>query len=230
MIARLSLDHHAFPDPLGADASGLVAVGGDDHPERVWAAYIRGIFPWTGPGQPRLWWSPDPRFVLRTDRITPPRSLVKRMRQRPFAISFDTAFDAVLQHCATAARPGQRGTWLTTGLMRSMSALHEQGLAHSVEAWQGETLVGGLYGLQVNGVFCGESMFALAADASKVAFVTLVAHLRSWGVALVDCQVRTDHLARFGAEDWPRERFLQALAAAAPSTVPTGRWGVDPRI
>lgn len=224
MIARLSLQHHGFPDPRLADASGLVAVGGDDDPDRVWRAYQAGIFPWSSPGQPRLWWSPDPRFVLPLDAVHVPRSLAKRARQAPYQIRYDTAFAQVLAACATASRPGQRGTWLSAGLIRSMSVLHAQGRAHSVEAWADGVLVGGLYGLMVGGVFCGESMFAHAPDASKLAFLDLTGRLRGYGVALIDCQVRTDHLARFGGVDWPRDRFLEALGAPRPERLPFGSW------
>jgi leucyl/phenylalanyl-tRNA--protein transferase len=224
VIARLSPHHHGFPDPRDADASGLVAVGGDDDPDRVWRAYERGIFPWSSPGQPRLWWSPDPRFVLPLDQLHVPRSLAQRARRAPYEIRYDTAFEQVLAACASASRPGQSGTWLTSGLVRAMTALHARGRAHSAEAWRDGVLVGGLYGLQVRGVFCGESMFAHAPDASKLAFLSLARRLMGFGVRLVDCQVRTDHLARFGAVEWPRDRFLEALADAAPPGLASGSW------
>lgn len=213
-----------FPDPREADEDGLVAVGGDFTPDLLLAAYRRGIFPWPAPGYPFVWYSPDPRAVLVPEELHVPRRLRKTMRRGPYRITFDTAFERVLRACATAPRPGEPGTWIVPPLIDGYVGLHRAGYAHSVEAWDGSRLVGGLYGVAIGAAFCGESMFHLAPDASKLAFVALVERLREWGFRLVDCQIRTDHLARFGAREWPRERFLAALASAAGEDRPPGSW------
>jgi leucyl/phenylalanyl-tRNA--protein transferase len=214
----------AFPDPRRSEPDGLLAVGGDLSPERLLAAYQAGIFPWYGPDTPILWWSPDPRLVLEPDRLHVPRSLARTRRRAPYRLTADTAFDRVIQACAEAGRPGQDGTWITPAMVRAYRKLHELGLAHSFEAWEGEALVGGLYGVSLGAAFFGESMFATRPDASKLAFVESVEWLAGRGVRLIDCQVRTEHLARFGAEEWPRERFLAALAEALQAPTRLGRW------
>jgi leucyl/phenylalanyl-tRNA--protein transferase len=213
-----------FPPAERADEDGLLAVGGDLRPERLLLAYSRGIFPWYEEGQPILWHSPDPRMVLRAGNLHVPRSLEKTIRKRPFRVSLDEAFPAVIEACAAVRRPGQRGTWITRAMRSAYVRLHELGFAHSVEAWTDDRLVGGLYGVSLGGAFFGESMFARAADASKVAFVTLVRQLARWRIELVDCQVHTEHLARFGAEEWPRARFLRALARVLELPTRQGRW------
>lgn len=201
-----------LPDPEESDARGLLAIGGDLRPERLIDAYRRGIFPWYGEGLPILWHSPDPRFVLVPDQLVVNRSLRKVLRKGRYSIRFDTAFSEVLSHCAAVPRAGQDGTWITREMIGAYEQLHALGHAHSVEAWEDDQLVGGLYGVSVGALFCGESMFALAPDASKVAFVWAVRHLRHWGFRLIDCQVYTDHLDRFGAVEWPRWLFLRAVA------------------
>jgi leucyl/phenylalanyl-tRNA--protein transferase len=216
-----------FPPPAHADPSGVLGVGGDLHPDRVLLAYQMGIFPWYSEDQPLLWWSPDPRFVLEPTALRVSRSLHKRLRQRELRITMDTALPAVLAACATSPRPGQLGTWLTRDLRRAFRALHERGHVHSVEAWRGDRLVGGLYGVAVGRVFCGESMFAREDDASKVAFVWLVRQLHRWGFPLVDCQVHTPHLARFGAVEVPRRRFLSQLARLGQEPGRPGPWSFD---
>jgi leucyl/phenylalanyl-tRNA--protein transferase len=157
------------------------------------------------------------------------RTLRKRCRRGDYEIRLDTAFDEVVARCAAAPRPDQDGTWITDDMARAYSELHRLGFAHSAEAWRAGELVGGLYGVCLGAVFCGESMFAAAPDASKVAFVTLVAQLQRWGVPLIDCQVATEHLARFGARDWPRARFLAALQDALQVPTRRGRWELDER-
>jgi leucyl/phenylalanyl-tRNA--protein transferase len=209
---RLIAGDEPLPPPESADARGLVAVGGDLSPVRLLDGYRRGIFPWYEEGLPILWHSPDPRFVLRPEGLMVNRSLRKTIRRAPFEISFDRAFKQVIQACAGVPRAGQDGTWITQDMVAAYCELHELGHAHSVEAWSDGLLVGGLYGVQVGAVFCGESMFSVTGDASKVAFVHLVRQLRRWGFALVDCQVHTEHLERFGALEWPRDRFLARLA------------------
>jgi leucyl/phenylalanyl-tRNA--protein transferase len=217
----------AFPDPRQAEPDGLLAVGGDLSPERLLAAYAAGIFPWYGPDSPILWWSPDPRLVLDPARLHVPRSLVRTRRKAPYRLTADTAFDRVIERCAAAGRPGQEGTWITPAMVQAYRQLHDLGFAHSFEAWEGEALVGGLYGVSLGAAFFGESMFTIRPDASKLAFVGSVEWLAARGVKLIDCQVRTEHLARFGAEEWPRERFLAALAEALGSPNRRGRWSLE---
>ena len=203
---------HPFPDPALAESEpdGLLAVGGDLHPRRLIGAYRQGIFPWYNPGQPILWWSPDPRMVLFPGRLHVSRSLRKVLRQQRFRITFDQDFAGVIRRCA-APRPGQSGTWITPEMERAYQRLHEMGVAHSVEAWQAGELVGGLYGVTQGRVFFGESMFSFVSNASKAAFATLVECLQTLDWALIDCQVHTSHLASLGAELIPRARFLELL-------------------
>ncbi len=213
----------AFPPPdQGED--GLLAVGGDLRPERLLLAYSMGIFPWYEEGLPILWHSPDPRMVLEAPRLHVPRSLRKILKHRPFQVTFDTAFAEVIEACAGAHRPGQEGTWITDEMQKAYVELHRLGFAHSAEAWDGPQLVGGVYGVSLGAVFFGESMFARAPDASKIAFVTLVPRLQSLGIELIDCQVHTEHLERFGAEEWPRARFLAALEEALEKPTRQGSW------
>ncbi|HLT34703.1 MAG TPA: leucyl/phenylalanyl-tRNA--protein transferase, partial [Enhygromyxa sp.] len=204
MPVRLIRGDQPLPGPEDADPRGLVAVGGDLRPARLLDAYRRGIFPWYGEGLPILWHSPDPRFVLEPAGLRVNRSLRKAIRRRPYRLTLDTAFERVIRHCAAIARPDQDGTWITNDMMAAYEQLYALGHAHSVEAWQSDELVGGVYGVAIGAVFCGESMFALAPDASKIAFVHLVRQLERWGFELIDCQVHTEHLERFGAVDWPR--------------------------
>lgn len=217
----------AFPPPEGASAEGVVAVGGDVSPERLLLAYSQGIFPWPHRGLPLLWFSPDPRAVLCFDHVHIGRSLRKRARTRPFSIQADTAFDRVIEACAAIPRPGQEGTWITPEIRRGFCKLHELGLAHSVEAWQDGELVGGLYGVALGKAFCGESMFSLRDDASKLATLALLGNLQLWGFHFVDCQVQNQHLARFGAREWPRAKFLTALRSAVAEPSQRGRWTLE---
>lgn len=214
-----------MPDPEDADPRGLVAVGGDLRPQRMLDAYRRGIFPWYGEGLPILWHSPDPRFVLEPAALRINRSLRKAIRRAPYRLTFDLAFDRVIRRCAAVTRPDQDGTWITNDMIVAYEQLHQLGHAHSVEAWRADELVGGVYGVAIGAVFCGESMFAEAPDASKIAFVHLVHQLQRWGFELIDCQVHTDHLEHFGAVDWPRSRFLRALERLrARQVAPIGPW------
>jgi leucyl/phenylalanyl-tRNA--protein transferase len=231
---RLIRGNEPLPEPEQSDARGLLAVGGDLRPERLMDAYRRGIFPWYGEGLPILWHSPDPRFVLPIEQLRVNRSLAKAIRRAPYVITLDTAFGEVLRHCAATPRPGQDGTWITDDMIRAYETLHALGHAHSVEAWLADELVGGLYGVAVGALFCGESMFAHAPDASKIAFVSLARQLAGWGFELIDCQVHTEHLERFGGEEWPRRRYLDELARlrdrpAGPAAHATGpSWRFDP--
>lgn len=220
-------DELRFPPPEGASAEGIVAVGGDFRPERLLLGYAQGIFPWPSEGLPLLWFSPDPRFVLDPARAHVPRSLRKHMRKQPYEICFDTAFSRVIRACAEARRPGQRGTWIIDELVHGYEHLHALGFAHSIEAWSEGRLVGGLYGVGLGRMFFGESMFAHQADASKIAFTMLLAQLVRWEFALVDCQVHTEHLERFGAEEWPRTDFLRVLRASVGAETRRGPWQLE---
>jgi leucyl/phenylalanyl-tRNA--protein transferase len=222
-IFRLD-DRLVFPPPDMAEPNGILALGGDLRPERLLLAYSMGIFPWYSEDMPILWHSPDPRMVLTPATLHLGRSLRKAVRKRPYDVRLDTAFAAVIEACAGTPREGQNGTWITDEMKDAYIELHRRGLAHSAEAWQGDRLVGGLYGVSIGGAFFGESMFAHATDASKIAFVTLVRQLAAWGIELIDCQVYTDHLASLGAEEWPRARFLAALERALDQPSRKGRW------
>jgi len=218
-----------FPPPEVAE-DGLLAVGGDLRPERLLLAYRNGIFPWYEEGLPILWHSPDPRMVLDVKDLHVPRSLAKAIRRRPYQLTLDRAFRDVMRACGETPRPGQNGTWITKEMLVAYARLHEMGLAHSVESWLDGKLVGGLYGVSLGSMFFGESMFARAADASKIAFVALVEQLRRWGTTHVDCQVHTEHLERFGAQEWPRSRYLDVLRECLSRPGRKGRWGFDPVI
>ena len=224
MIPWLSA-HDPFPslDRALAQPNGLLAAGASLAPARLVDAYRRGIFPWYSDGQPLLWWSPDPRMVLFTAEFRVRRSLAKRLRQRRYEIRVDTAFEQVMRACA-APRDGQDGTWITGAMVEAYVDLHRRGVAHSVEAWSEGELSGGLYGLALGRVFFGESMFARASDASKVALVHLVAKLRRDGIPLVDCQQETAHLAAFGARPIPRRAFAALLAELIHSDAPPAPW------
>ncbi|MBW2493225.1 MAG: leucyl/phenylalanyl-tRNA--protein transferase [Deltaproteobacteria bacterium] len=216
-----------FPDPEDADPSGLLAVGGDLGAERLLLAYSMGIFPWYEDGLPILWHSPDPRMVLLPDQLRVSRSLRKAQRGCDLEIRLDSDFEAVIRACARAPRDGQDGTWITDAMIDAYLRLFELGCAHSAETWQGDELVGGLYGVSLGGCFFGESMFARSANASKVAFATLVEQLARWEFDLIDCQVHTEHLARFGATEWPRSRFLEVLEKSLAKQTRRGRWQLD---
>lgn len=220
----LGPDRTWFPPVGETDEDGILAVGGDLSTERLVEAYRRGIFPWYSEGLPILWHCPDPRFVLVPATLHVPKSLRKVMKRGVYQVRVDTAFEEVIDGCAKTRRPGQRGTWITRDMRRAYVHLHQQGVAHSAEAWEGGKLVGGLYGVALGAVFYGESMFARADDASKVAFVTLVEWLISWGVQLIDCQQETSHLARFGAEAWPRERFVNEVQRLVQLPVKPDAW------
>jgi len=217
-----------FPPAELADPDGIVAVGGDLRPERLLAAYAAGIFPWYHEGIPILWHSPDPRMVLPVADLRIPRSTRRFLRQRKFEVRLDTAFAEVISRCADDPRPDQDGTWITDEMRDAYIQLHELGFAHSAEAWRGRELMGGLYGVAIGGMFFGESMFTSAPEASKVAFAQLTSQLSNWGIDLVDCQVHTEHLERFGATNWPRSKYLEALAERITLTTHKGKWELEP--
>ncbi len=212
----LSEDDRLHFPPVEAALSqpnGLVAVGGDLSPERLLSAYRQGIFPWFEEDQPILWWSPDPRALLYPDQLRVTRSLAKRVRNAGFTVTLDTAFGLVMEACA-APRSGGAGTWITRGMRHAYEDLHAQGYAHSVEVWEKQELIGGLYGVSVGSAFFGESMFSRRPDASKIALVWLVRQLRAWGFRFIDCQVSSAHLESLGARDVPRPRFIRELDGA----------------
>ena len=213
-----------FPDPSTAagEPDGLLAVGGDLRPERLLAAYRRGIFPWYEAGQPILWWSPDPRAVLLPAELHISRSLRRTLRSDRYRVSVDTAFTRVIDACADL-RAGA-GTWITPEMRSAYVHLHQLGHAHAVESWLGDQLVGGLYGIAIGGVFFGESMFSSADDASKVALVRLVRLLESRGVELIDCQVATGHLATLGSRVLPRRDFLDRIQELMSRDTQQGDW------
>ncbi|MBW2274223.1 MAG: leucyl/phenylalanyl-tRNA--protein transferase [Deltaproteobacteria bacterium] len=215
-----------FPDPRLAEPHGLLAYGGDLCPERLLSAYAHGIFPWYQE-DPILWFSPDPRMLLRPEELVVRRSLAKTLRGGRFEVRFDSAFEEVIRACAAAYRPGQDGTWITSDMIEAYCALHELGFAHSAEAWCEGELAGGLYGVSLGAAFFGESMFAGRSDASKVAFAKLVEQLRAWDFHFVDCQVPTEHLRSLGAREWPRDAFLDALERALEQPTRRGAWSVE---
>jgi leucyl/phenylalanyl-tRNA--protein transferase len=221
------LDRRLIFPPVEHAEDGLLAVGGDLSPRRLVLAYSLGIFPWYSEGEPILWHSPDPRLVLRTGELHVSRSLRRTIRRGAYRLTMDMAFRRVVAACAAVKRPKQRGTWITREMKAAYGALHDLGLAHSVEAWKGRELAGGLYGVSLGSAFFGESMFSRATDASKVAFVVLVEQLARWGIELVDCQVHTEHLARFGASEWPRRTFVAELRRALLAPTRQGRWKMD---
>jgi leucyl/phenylalanyl-tRNA--protein transferase len=227
MPVYLLTDELVFPPPEGATREGVVAVGGDFRPERLLLAYHQGIFPWPTEGMPLLWFSPSPRFVLPPQGAHVPRSLRKVIRRGGFEIRTDTAFAEVIDGCAAAPREGQRGTWITPELRAGYLELHRLGYAHSIECWIDGALAGGLYGVSLGRMFFGESMFARVPDASKLAFATLLGNLVHWDFALVDCQVYTEHLERFGAIDIPRREFLDVLRVALAAPTRQGPWHFD---
>jgi leucyl/phenylalanyl-tRNA--protein transferase len=213
MIFRLDTDPYSdFPDVRLAELepNGLLAVGGDLSAIRLINAYRHGIFPWFSEGEPILWWSPDPRTVLFPDKVKVSRSLRKKLRHGGFRITFDQAFQQVIQACAKPRR-GSPGTWLVPEMIQAYTELHRLGMAHSVEVWQQERLVGGLYGVAIGSVFFGESMFSRVSDSSKVALVHLCRNLLAMDFRLIDCQVYTAHLISLGAEEIPRAQFCHHL-------------------
>ena len=209
-----------------SDPNGLLAVGGDLSPARLLDAYRRGIFPWFSEGDPVLWWSPDPRMVLRVAEVRVARSLRKVIRSRRFTITFDEAFEQVMRGCAEP-RPDQDGTWITEGIVAAYTALAARGYAHSAEAWVDGTLAGGLYGVAIGRMFFGESMFARRTDASKVALVHLVRQLRRWGFELIDCQMSTGHLASLGAREIPRRDFNDQVSRLVRQPPIPGPWTLE---
>ena len=203
---------------------GLLAVGGDLSPERLLLAYRSGIFPWYDDGLPILWHCPDPRCVLPLEKLHVGRSLRRVISKGAFEVRFDGAFERVIRSCKDTPRPGQDGTWITDEMEDAYCRLHAMGYAHSVEAWSGGELAGGLYGVSLGRVFFGESMFSHEPNASKVALVALAERIRGWGFRLIDAQVPTPHTVAMGAEQWPRARFLDVLRSELAHPTLQGSW------
>ncbi len=217
----------AFPDPNLASAEGLLAYGGDVGAERLIDAYSNGIFPWfNDDDEPVLWWSPDPRAVLAPGDLHVSRSLAKRLRSGRFQVTVDEAFADVTKACAQP-RKSSPGTWITPSMRAGYLALHEMGLAHSVETWRDGALAGGLYGVSLGRMFFGESMFAREPDASKVALAHLAHQLEAWDFTLIDCQLPNEHLATLGAREMPRRDFLALVRANNAEATRRGRWTFD---
>lgn len=215
----------AFPPVELAEKNGMLAIGGDLSTERLLEAYSRGIFPWYNDDEEMVWWSPNPRCVLYPEKVHISKTMAKTLRKNTFAITFDKNFADVIRSCKKE-RTGQDGTWITDGILNAYTKLHEMGYAHSVEAWQGEALAGGLYGVSLGGIFFGESMFSDVADASKAALITLCRKLAAIGFHCIDCQVSSEHLMSLGAELVPRE-FFTALVKKSMAGMETivGNWG-----
>ncbi|NDY42560.1 leucyl/phenylalanyl-tRNA--protein transferase [Dissulfurirhabdus thermomarina] len=226
MTVYLLDELNVFPSPDWARDDGLLAVGGDLSLPRLVAAYRQGIFPWYNPGEPILWWSPDPRLVLFPGKLHVSRRLKRILRRREFDVTFDHTFGQVIGMCAEVRRSRGEGTWLTEEMISAYTALHRRGIAHSVEVWREGRLAGGLYGVALGRIFFGESMFSLVSNASKVAFTALARQLEQWRFFLLDCQVATPHLRQFGTEEIPRALFCAYLREGvdAASLAPAGGW------
>jgi leucyl/phenylalanyl-tRNA--protein transferase len=213
-------DWFTFPDPDETEGS-VVAVGGNLSPGMLLSAYAQGIFPWFNEDDPLYWQSPDPRFVILPENFRVPVRLARSMRKSPFTIRCDTSFERVINFCSGVARPGQNGSWITDDIIDAYVSLHREGIAHSVEAWMDGQLVGGFYGVLIGSVFFGESMFTRVSDASKTAFAAFAARFFSaMGGTLIDSQVYTDHMARFGGANISRTAYLRKLSEALPSACP----------
>lgn len=227
MLPWLPPDKLAFPDTSTAlnDPNGLLAAGGDLSPERLIAAYRLGIFPWFSEDQPILWWCPNPRCVVIPQEVHVSRSLRKHIRKHELSLSFDQDFDRVIRHCARLE--SEEGTWITEEMYEAYISLFEQGIAHSVELWESDTLVGGLYGLSMGRCFFGESMFSLRPNASKVAFAALCRQLERWQFPLIDCQIENPHLISLGAKSIPRQEFLSILKNNVDSEAAPKPWAFD---
>jgi len=213
-----------FPPPDLSEPDGLLAVGGDLRIERLLLAYSMGIFPWYDQDTPILWWSPDPRLVLDPAGVHVSRSLARTLRQGRFQVTVDRAFDRVVRGCSLQPRPDQEGTWILPEVIDAYGRLHRAGFAHSIEVWQDQQLVGGLYGVSLGRAFFGESMFSRVSNASKVALVYLGALLSAWQFNVIDCQMTTPHLERMGAYEIPRAQFLERLQAALAQRTIRGPW------
>ena len=202
-----------FPNVETANPDGIIAIGGDLSPERLILAYKSGIFPWYNEGEPIIWYSPDPRMVLYPENLRISKSMRSIMRKENFQITFNQNFKEVISNCKTINRKDQPGTWITDEMQKAYIELHKIGIAKSVEVWQDDELVGGLYGIDLGHIFCGESMFSKVSNASKVAFIFLTQKYEKEDYRLIDCQVYNEHLASLGAEEIPRRKFIKTLCS-----------------
>lgn len=224
MIYELDPDYPGFPDPEEAEPDGLVAIGGDLSPQRLINAYCQGLFPWYSEGEPIMWWSLDPRMVLFPDEFRCSKTLRRLVRSGRFEVRIDTCFEEVMHQCAQVEREGQDGTWITSEMIAAYVKLHQLGVAHSFETFREGHLVGGLYGVSVGQIFCGESMFHIETDASKVAMVRLVEFCRQHNFRLIDAQQETSHLASLGARPIKRADYLAILGSLDFSKTLLGSW------
>ena len=223
----LSPDPYAPFPPAGTamrDPDGLLAIGGDLSLPRLLNAYRHGIFPWFSSGQPPLWWSPDPRMVFRTDGVRLSSRFRRQLKHSHWQARADTCFEQVITTCAQSPRPGQQGTWITSGMRQAYIDLHRQGHAHSIEVFEGDTLAGGIYGVAIGRMFFGESMFSGRSGGSKVALAALARRLSEWGWPLIDAQVENSHLHSLGGRLMPREAFLQQVADLVDLPAAEGSW------
>lgn len=213
-----------FPRPELAEENGLLAIGGDLRPERLIAAYRSGIFPWYSENDPILWWFISPRLVIFPDEFRVSRRLAREIRTKTYRITFDRAFDRVIASCARVRTDRGEGTWISKEMQKAYSTLHRLGYAHSVECWHGDRLAGGLYGVALDRVFFGESMFTIIKNGSKIALASLVEFLQKRGVQLIDCQMTTDHLLSFGAREISGQQFRDYLKTLVKTLSPDGAW------
>ncbi len=216
-----------FPHPLSASEEGILAIGADLEVDRLLLAYRYGIFPWYNPTDPIIWWYPMPRFVLFPDELKVPKSMRTYFNNDKYQVTLDKDFDTVIEHCQTIPRPGQRGTWLNDDLKEKFRDLHAMGHAHSVEVWDEDKLVGGLYGLAVGKIFSGESMFSLANNASKFAFISLVRFLKQRGFLVIDCQQKTRHLAMLGGKEISGEEYFGLIRSNIFNETIEGSWSAE---
>ncbi|MDB2562568.1 leucyl/phenylalanyl-tRNA--protein transferase [Sulfurimonas sp.] len=224
MIPQINKHELDFPHPNKATQDGIVAWGGDLHPTRIIKAYQSGIFPWYSKDEPIIWWSPNPRLIMELDDFKISKSLKKSIKK--FTYKFNTNFKEVIQNCASKQRKGQNGTWIQKDVIEAYEVLHSMNIVHSIESYKNDVLVGGLYGLSIGKVFCGESMFANENDASKAAYTVLIKHLKSWGYDFIDCQVPTSHLKSLGAKEVSRNYFLQRLEKVNMDRI-QHKWNID---
>ena len=224
MTVFLLTDKIAFPPPHLASKEGLLAVGGDLSRKRLLHAYRMGIFPWFSHDEPILWWSPDPRLVLYPHEIKISKTLKKTIRKGVFKVTMDTAFAQVITQCAQIRLQNNQGTWIVEDMIHAYCKLHETGFAHSVEAWYQGELAGGLYGVSLGKCFFGESMFTRISNASNVTLVKLVEYLNALSFDMIDCQLTTQHLLRFGAREIPRVKFLKQLEKSLKASTKIGKW------
>lgn len=214
----------SFPHPSTADANGVLAIGGDLHPERLLLAYQYGIFPWFSEGDPVIWWHPDPRFILYPKQVRISKSMKPYLKMEKLTVTFDTCFEHVMEHCQKISRKDQSGTWITEDFIDSYEYLHQMGYAHSVEVWKGDELVGGLYGVSLGKVFFGESMFSKVSNASKLALISLCRVLDKRGFYLIDCQIANKHLESMGGQFITRADFMSCLRRNIFEETKMGSW------